>query len=142
MNHRTISSCLTAAALLFAALASSTVAQADGDILKTLRPGHPRLLVLNANLARVRQAIENDPVARRWHEQLLRDAEKMLKEKPIARKLIGPRLLDKSRTALGRISTLAGLYRLGGDKRFAERAREEMLTAVAFEDWNPKHFLM
>lgn len=135
MNHRTIS-CLTAAAL-----ASSTSVQADGNILKTLRPGHPRLLMLNADLARVRQAIENNPVARRWHEQLLRAAEKMLKEKPIVRKLIGPRLLDKSRTALGRVSTLAGLYRLGGDKRFAERAREEMLTAAAFEDWNPKHFL-
>ena len=141
MNHRLIVRLHVTAMLLFAALASSTAAGPDADVLKTLRPGHPRLLVLDADLARVKQAVENDPVARRWHEQLLGDAEKMLKEQPIQRKLIGPRLLDKSRTALQRITTLAGLYRLDGDRRFAERARKEMLTAAAFEDWNPKHFL-
>ncbi|MCX6910362.1 MAG: heparinase II/III family protein [Verrucomicrobia bacterium] len=141
MNHRPISCLRVAAALLLAVPVSSTAAESDTGVLKTLRPGHPRLLVLDADLARVKQAIENDPVARRWHEQLLRDAEKMLKEKPIQRKLIGPRLLDKSRTALSRVTTLAGLYRLDGDRRFAERARKEMLTAAAFADWNPRHFL-
>ena len=141
MNHRLIFRLHVTAMLLFAALASSTAAGPDADVLKTLRPGHPRLLVLDADLARVKQAVENDPVARRWRERLLGDAEKMLKEQPIQRKLIGPRLLDKSRTALQRITTLAGLYRLDGDRRFAERARKEMLTAAAFEDWNPKHFL-
>jgi hypothetical protein len=141
MNHRLMPRFHLAAALSFAVLASPNAAEPGADVLKTLRPGHPRLLVLDADLARVRQAVENDPVARRWHKHLLGDAEKMLKEKPVERVLIGPRLLDKSRTALRRISTLAGLYRLGGDKRFAERARMEMLTIAAFKDWNPKHFL-
>jgi hypothetical protein len=141
MNLRLLLLPYVAAALSLATLTASTAAESDTSVLKTLRPGHPRLLVLDADLERVRQAIENDPVARQWHKHLLGDAEKMLKEKPIERVLIGPRLLDKSRTALRRISTLAGLYRLGGDKRFAERARQEMLTAAAFADWNPKHFL-
>ena len=128
--------------LALATAASSAASDAEThDEMKTLRPGHPRLLVLDADLARVKQAIEKEPVARQCHERLLRDAEKMLRDKPIERKLIGPRLLDKSRTALQRICTLAGLYRLDGDKRYAERARREMLTAAAFEDWNPKHFL-
>jgi Heparinase II/III-like protein/Domain of unknown function (DUF4962) len=127
--------------VLATAAPASTQAGEAGNMLNTLRPGHPRLLVLDADLARIRDIIATDPVARQWHEQLQRDAGKMLKEKPIERKLIGPRLLDKSRKALQRISTLAGLYRLDGDKRFAERARQEMLTAAAFEDWNPKHFL-
>lgn len=131
--------------ILLQALATTASAATNpseaGDTLRTLRPGHPRLLVLDAELARVRQAIEKEPMAREWHERLLQEAGRMLKAKPIERKLIGPRLLDKSRTALQRVSTLAGLYRLDGDKRFAERAREEMLTAAAFEDWNPKHFL-
>lgn len=141
MNHRLIFLLHVAAALSLAALKASAAAEPAGDVLKTLRPAHPRLLVLDADLARVKQAIESDPVARKWHKHLLGDAEKMLKEKPIERVLIGPRLLDKSRTALRRISTLAGLYRLGGDRRFAARARKEMLTAAAFSDWNPKHFL-
>ena len=65
----------------------------------------------------------------------------MLTEPPVEHKLIGPRLLDKSRKALRRISTLAGLYRLDGNKEWAERARKEMLAAAAFPDWNPSHFL-
>jgi len=141
MNYRLISLLHIACALLIAALTSSIAAETAADVLKTLRRDHPRLLVLDTDMTRVKQAIENDPVARKWHELLLRDAEKMLKEKPIERVLIGPRLLDKSRTALHRISTLAGLYRLNGDRRFAERVRKEMLAAAAFADWNPKHFL-
>jgi hypothetical protein len=141
MNLRLLLLPYVAAALSLATLTASTAAESDTSVLKTLRPGHPRLLVLDADLKRVRQAIENDPVARKWHKHLWGDAEKMLKEKPIERVLIGLRLLDKSRTALRRISTLAGLYRLDGDKRLAERARQEMLTAAAFADWNPRHFL-
>ena len=114
---------------------------AGADILQGLRPGHPRLLVLDADLAAVRQAIAADPLVRAWHKQLTRDAQRLLTAPPVEHKLIGPRLLDQSRRALQRISTLAGLYRLDGDRRFAERARREMLAAAAFPDWNPSHFL-
>ena len=33
------------------------------------------------------------------------------------------------------------MYRIGGDRRYADRAIREMLTAAAFDDWNPSHFL-
>src|SRR5262249_13628184 len=36
---------------------------------------------------------------------------------------------------------LALLYRLDGDRRWASRARDELLAAAAFSDWNPPHFL-
>ena len=65
----------------------------------------------------------------------------MIEDPPVVHRLIGPRLLDQSRAALRRISTLAGLYRLDGDHRKADRARLEMLAAAAFPDWNPSHFL-
>jgi hypothetical protein len=125
-------------------LSMAPLAQADApksDVLATLRPAHPRLLVLDADLAAVKQAIATDPLAMKWHEQIKADAEKMLSAKPIEHVLIGPRLLDKSRTCLTRVSTLAGLYRLDGDPRYARRAITETMTAAAFADWNPKHFL-
>ena len=43
--------------------------------------------------------------------------------------------------SLRRVSTLATVYRIEGDRRYADRAIEEMLTAAAFPDWNPSHFL-
>ena len=60
---------------------------------------------------------------------------------PVEHKLIGPRLLQQSRLCLDRVYTLATMYRLEGDTRFADRARTEMLTAASFPDWNPSHFL-
>src|SRR6476661_3188123 len=75
---------------------------AKSDVLATLRPAHPRLLVRDSDLAAVKDAIAKDPLAKRWHEQLKADAEKMLTAKPIEHVLIGPRLLDKSRTCLTR----------------------------------------
>jgi hypothetical protein len=119
----------------------SPASAAPADVLKTLRPQHPRLFLLPADWAQVRQAIQNDPLAKQWYEKLLADSQKMLSEKPVAHVLIGPRLLDQSRAALRRISTLAAMYRLSGDSRFADRARTEMLTAAGFKDWNPSHFL-
>lgn len=111
------------------------------DVLNSLRQGHPRLFLLDEDLPRIKQEVERDPLVRRWYEDLQEEAQKMLTEPPVEHKLIGPRLLSQSRAALRRISTLAGLYRLDGDRRKAARARAEMLTASAFPDWNPSHFL-
>ena len=52
----------------------------------------------------------------------------------------GLRLLGTSRLAVDRIYKLCLMYRLEGDTKFADRAIEEMLSAVEFPDWNPKHF--
>jgi hypothetical protein len=119
----------------------ATFARGADDVLATLRPAHPRLIVLDGDIARVKQAIATDPLAKRWHEQLKAEAERILTAEPVKHVLIGPRLLDKSRTCLTRVSTLAGLYRIDHDERYARRAIREMLAVSAFDDWNPKHFL-
>ncbi len=111
------------------------------EVLRGLRPGHPRLYVLDQDIDLIKQQIKDDARLRRWYDRLQKDAEKMLQEPVVVHRLIGPRLLDQSRAALRRISTLAGLYRLDRDYRKAERARQEMLAAAAFPDWNPAHFL-
>jgi hypothetical protein len=128
--------------LVFAVAAASRAADTpDQSVLKNLYKPHPRLFVHADELAGIREGISSDPRMIQWHKGLLVSAEKMLRDKPIEHVLIGPRLLDKSRIALHRISTLAGLYLIDGDKRFAERAKLEMLTAAGFKDWNPSHFL-
>ena len=110
------------------------------DPLKTLRIGHPRLLVLNPDLPRVKRNLEDDKLVRSWYDRLQEEAQKMLAESPVEHRL-APDLLSESRSALRRISTLAGLYRLDGDSRKAARARSEMLAAASLPDWNPAHFL-
>ena len=110
-------------------------------ILTTLRPGHPRLLVLDADLSGVRAALAEDIHVRRWHERLRQQASQMLEEPLVERTLVGPRLLTQSRAALHRIATLAGLFLIDGDPRMLARAKAEMRAVAAFSDWNPSHFL-
>jgi hypothetical protein len=114
---------------------------ADQAILKTLRPGHPRLVALAADIDRVRRMVKDHEQPRIWHEAMTKKAEKLLTEPTLEYKLIGPRLLDVSRSACDRIYTLGLLYRLDGDKRYADRGIRELLAICAFQDWHPDHFL-
>jgi hypothetical protein len=121
--------------------AGAANSRARSNTLVALRPGHLRLYLLDSDLPQVKKAIAVDPVIKEWYDELQGEAEKMLTEPPAEYKLIGPRLLSQSRAALRRISTLAGLYRLDGDLRKAERAHRELLAISAFPDWHPPHFL-
>ena len=102
---------------------------------------HPRLHLTRAQWVALREAIQQDDSLSRWYAQLQQTADKMLHQPPAEYKLVGPRLLNESRAALARISTLAGLYRLDGDTRKADRARAELKAICAFPSWHPPHFL-
>jgi hypothetical protein len=114
---------------------------APDEALKTLRKGHPRLIALDSDIERVKKLIATDKTARRYYENLKREGTRWLGQRPVEHRLIGPRLLDQSRRCLDRVMTWALLYRLDGDKQFADRAKKELFTAADFPDWNPSHFL-
>jgi hypothetical protein len=122
-------------------LSTATRAVADDDILATLRPGHPRLIILDQDLPAIHQLIKNDPRAARFYAEFKSEAPAMTTQPVVKHVLIGPRLLSQSRAALKKITMLAAMYRLDGDAQLADRARDEMLAAAAFADWNPSHFL-
>ena len=116
-------------------------ARADADVLARLRSGHPRLLLTDEQLAAAVAAAKTDPLRAQLHARIVALAEAELNTTPIKHVLIGPRLLDQSRTAIARVLTCAMAFRLTGDQRFSARAKHELFTAAAFEDWNPTHFL-
>ena len=109
--------------------------------LASLRPEHPRLLWLPAELQRTRDLLHESTLARKCLGDLEREADR-LQNTPVAEyKLIGPRLLQTSRRVLDRVYTLSLLYRLDGKRTRLERALKELRAAAAFKDWNPSHFL-
>ena len=127
---------------LAVALAGQTVeVPAPEAILRTLRSGHPRLIAPAGQEAEIRRLMKEHESARAIYRWLVDRANQILKEKPVEYRLIGPRLLGESRRCLERVYTLATVYRLEGDRKYARRAIEEMLTAAGFKDWNPSHFL-
>jgi len=121
--------------------AGQEIKEQEMSVLKDLRPGHPRLIAVDEDWARIRKLTEEDTGARKIRDRLYERAVAVLDEPPVEHKLTGPRLLRVSRQCLDRVYTLAAVYRLTGEKRFAERARKELLAAGGFPDWNPSHFL-
>ena len=111
------------------------------DPLVSLKPGHPRLFVAESDWAALREQQKNDPDLAKVISRIEADAKTLLSQPPLTYKKEGKRLLDISRQAEQRILLWSITYHLTGDRRYADRAKTELLDLAAFPDWNPSHFL-
>lgn len=106
---------------------------------------HPRLMATSEDFENIKLEIKNDKTMQQRFSYLKKQADAMLKQKPVKYKLPdGERLLPISRTVLTRIQTLAFVYQISGQKKYADRACTELETISnnnKFPDWNPDHFL-
>lgn len=113
----------------------------DADPLAGLKPGHPRLLVSDADWKALRERQASDPGLAQVTARIEADAKSLLNNPPLVYKKEGKRLLDISRQAVQRILLWSVTYHLTGDRVYAEHAKRELLNLAAFPDWNPSHFL-
>ena len=113
----------------------------DPPVLPAPIPAHPRLLASNADFERIREQVRSDTVSAKIFVSLEGKAKQILADPLADRVMEGHRLLGVSRLVLQRITTLAMVARVTGDKAYSERAVREMLAAADFSDWNPSHFL-
>jgi hypothetical protein len=111
------------------------------SVLSTLEARHPRLLLKDTDLGRLRASYDEDPALQKCWKDVQQDADRCLNMRPLVHRLEGPRLLSVSRDCLRRIYSLALAYRWTGEERYAAKAKENLLTVCAFPDWNPSHFL-
>jgi hypothetical protein len=111
--------------------------------MASLLPQHPRLFVHDDELPEIRKRIAVDRFARSEFVMLQARANTLLRQAPNAYQLTGEEhtLLPIARDIENRVFTLAGIYRLTGEHKYADRAIREMLAAAAFKDWYPNHFL-
>ena len=110
--------------------------------LNTLHPSHPRLLIHADAWQRAREIIQMDADARKRHEGILRNADKILREPPAKYELPdGRRLLSISRRVLDRSMTLAYAFRMTSEPRYRARLAQEIEAVCSFPDWNPAHYL-
>ncbi|HEX3730795.1 MAG TPA: heparinase II/III family protein [Opitutaceae bacterium] len=121
---------LAAAALTWAV---PRAAAAD-DPLAHLRPGHPRLLFTDEQLAAALAAAKTDPIRADLHGHIIATAESILPT-PSLRPNNGTTLQEQQRYAVYHILTCAMAYRLTGDARFAARVKRDLLTLCSFRDW-------
>jgi len=110
-------------------------------VLKTLDKNHPRLMLKDKDLNRLKELYAKDEVLQKCLRDVLKDADDCAEKRMLTYRKIGPRLLHISRECLHRIYALGLAYRWTGERKYAEKAVENLLTVCAFEDWNPSHFL-
>ena len=105
------------------------------------KPGHPRLLMTEADRARIQADIRSGSTWARLHEDILDECDRIVGLPVLERKQIGRRLLATSREALRRIFFLSYAYRMTGEGTYLSRAEAELLAVCRFTDWNPSHYL-
>lgn len=101
---------------------------------------HPRLLLHAGEEEAVRSAIASQPILQEADRALMRYCYELLELPPFERKMAGRRIYNM-REVLKRVFDLSYAYRIHEDRRYANRAIEEMINAVNYVDWNPSHYL-
>ena len=102
---------------------------------------HPRLGLTPQLVTHIKQELENDPVVRNVYQAFQLNADQIMKQPLLKRKLQGRRLLSVSREMLYRMNILAMLYALEKDTEILQRIDKEVVNVCNFKDWNPSHFL-
>jgi Heparinase II/III-like protein len=116
-------------------------AHAQTTVLKNIRRDHPRLILTRTDWETLKEGLRADPVRASWYQQLRQIAETQMLRPRTHYHAGNGQLLFQSREALTQLATFGALYRLSGEARYAEAARQELLTVIAFPDWDPSHFL-
>jgi len=128
----------------FSYLTSTWARQATvgpSDVLKTLDKSHPRLMLKDKGLKRLKELHKKDKVLQKCVRDVLDEANNCAGKPMLTYRKIGPRLLHISRECLRRIYALGLAYRWTGEEKYADKAIENMLTVCEFKNWNPSHFL-
>lgn len=120
----------------------ATSATAQDSLLAGLQKQHPRLIAKAEDFKRIAAMKATDAYVKDAYAKLVIAGDEIIKAPPPTFVIPdGKRLLATSRRVVDHVSTLAFLYNVSGEKRYAERAWQELLAASQFPDWNPTHFL-
>lgn len=112
------------------------------SLLESLHPDHPRLMLKEEDLEKLKARAASDPVLRKFAEETIRQADKA-RAKPPLEYLIpdGLRLLSVSRECMARVYALGVAWRWTGEGKYAEALIANLLAVCDFPDWNPRHYL-
>jgi len=103
---------------------------------------HPRVLANEDDFARIRKLVQTDDYMKVTYARLYEYCLLQLDEPVSVYEITdGVRLLNVSRTASQRIVWMAMLYQINGERRFADRAIDELMAVCTFSDWHPSHYL-
>ena len=102
---------------------------------------HPRLFVKRPDaFVKIRAVIDQKPEWKMIRDWIVKEADVELKKEPVQRAMQGMRMQGQHEVEK-RLGLFAAAYWLTEKPEYAERGKKELLSAAAFENWNPNHFL-
>jgi hypothetical protein len=101
------------------------------DLPETAEAGRPRLFFTKSDISALK-AKAKSPHCARDYEAIAKTASRALDLEPVA----GDKYIDSSRKVLGIIPPCAFMYVMTGDKKYAERAKKEMLNVIEWKAWS------
>jgi hypothetical protein len=116
----------------------------DTTFLKTLIKEKPHLILTNERLKYLKDLSNQDPTLKKYISQCLIDANRNLyKALPVYvySESEAGYLLGQSWSTFDIVTNLSFAYLWTGNPKYAERAKQILLTVATFPDWNPDHFL-
>lgn len=110
---------------------------------KNPKQAHPRLILTAEKVNSIKAGLaNNEKVYTAAFAAVKAEADGYLNTEPLSYKIAdGVRLLPVSRGVLARVTSLAAVYNITGEEKYAIRCRQEMISACSFADWHPYHFL-
>ncbi|MBN2001568.1 heparinase II/III family protein [candidate division KSB1 bacterium] len=110
-------------------------------MLFSLKKQHPRLFLNDQRIRTLKKLKNTDRFFAEILTALIRGADSLFEKPPTQFRIIGPRMLKNCQQILKRISTLALVFQLTNDSKYADRAKTELFAATQFPHWNQNHFL-
>lgn len=109
--------------------------------LPPLRTERPRILIKSDTFERVQEQALTDTLLQRYIGQVVARADQMVEWPLPVYDVSQGNMLDISRDCLDRTLTLVTAFRLTTDERYAQAAKQLLLTVSRFRDWDFYHFL-
>lgn len=106
-----------------------------------IEQSHPRLLLAKGVEKEIWKKIKTNDFLRRTHDVIIANSERFIIEPAVEYEPIADLFLSVARKAFERIYYLSYSYRMTSDKRYSDRAKQEMMHVCGFDHWHPIHFL-
>ncbi|MEX2231106.1 MAG: heparinase II/III family protein [Cyclobacteriaceae bacterium] len=110
-------------------------------IKNKLRKSGPKLVLTPAIEKQLKSKLKSDPMVKNYYAAMKFNADQIMKEPLLTRKMEGRRLLAVSREMLSRMSILGMIYRIEKNPAILRRIDDEVKAVCNFPDWNPSHYL-
>jgi len=110
-------------------------------MIELIKTAHPRLFVDQERIDEMKLLDQHDPIFADLKKSLINQADALLSAKVVPFQITGPRMLKNCQEIHSRVATLALSCLLTGDKKYANRAKDELMAAASFPHWNKDHFL-